>query len=141
MALTQIVYVSSAKTSFGKPEVLELLRTSRLNNERAGLTGILLYKDGNFLQVLEGEGSAVQALFEKICADPRHGGVFTLLKSEIAAREFPDWSMAFRDLRDEALAQEPAFNEFLNLSLDDPAIVTDPSRARKLLAVFHTSMR
>ena len=103
MALTQIVYVSSAKASFGKPEVLELLRTSRLNNERAGLTGILLYKDGNFLQVLEGEGAAVQALFEKISADPRHGGVLRLLKSEIAAREFPDWSMAFRDLRDEAL--------------------------------------
>jgi hypothetical protein len=141
MPLTQLLYVSSATEPFSKPAILELLKTSRVSNERAQLTGLLLYRDGNFLQVLEGEEAAVEGLFEKISADRRHGGLLRLLKGEIAEREFPAWSMAFRDLEDEALALEPGFSEFLNLPLTHHSIVTDCSRARRLLAVFRESMR
>jgi len=141
MALIQLIYGSSAVVDFTKARVLELLRQSRASNEREALTGILLYRDGNFLQVLEGEESVVMKLFEKISADRRHGGVQQLLKSVLVEREFAGWSMAFRDISDEALKKEPAFSEFLNVPSPIPSSVDEPSRAQKLLVVFRTVMR
>ena len=112
-----------------------------LNNEGQGLTGVLLHKDGNFLQVIEGDETAVAALFEKIRVDPRHAGIQPLLKGAIEKREFPDWSMAFRDLRDEALKDDPAFNSFLNDLLVGRALVARSSEAQRILASFRESMR
>lgn len=54
----------------------------RTNNERAGITGMLLYKDGNFMQLLEGEKEAVLRLHKNIIVDPRHKGFLTLLQGE-----------------------------------------------------------
>ena len=72
-----------------------LLEHARRNNEKAGVTGMLLYKDGNFMQVLEGEERVVQALSAKIGRDPRHEKMVTLLEGPLAEREFSDWSMGF----------------------------------------------
>ncbi len=53
----------------------------------------MLHKDGNFMQALEGDEGAVRGLYEKIAADPRHGGEITLQEGFAEGRQFPDWSM------------------------------------------------
>lgn len=89
----QLVYVSSAAPGFDA-DPAEILATSRANNARAGITG-LLYSDGRrFLQVLEGEQTAVDATFARIAADPRHRALVILSRRPIEVREFGDWAMA-----------------------------------------------
>jgi len=93
-----IVYVSAAVTWFSPTELRALLASSRLNNERAGITGMLLYKDGNFMQALEGDEEAVRALHTRIEIDRRHRGLLTICSGQADARQFEQWSMAFVDL-------------------------------------------
>lgn len=75
-------------------QVQSILAASRRNNASAGVTGALLFNAGCFGQVLEGPRRAVEATFERIQRDPRHGDV-SLLAFEPAERAFPSWSMGF----------------------------------------------
>lgn len=97
--LCQLIYGSSEASPFDEDALLELLRRARANNSALGVTGMLLYAEGSFLQVLEGETAVVQGLFEKIARDPRHGGTRVLLKSLVEERTFGDWSMGFQRIR------------------------------------------
>ena len=60
---------------------------------------LLLYADGNVMQVLEGEKAVVLELFQTIKLDKRHSGIFVLVEQEIAARQFASWSMGFKRKR------------------------------------------
>lgn len=137
----RLLYLSAATDLFSKDQLVELLKKSRRNNHEIGVTGILLYKDGDFLQLLEGEKSAVETLFKKINRDPRHTGVCTLLAEECKERLFADWSMAFRDLADPALLREPGYSDFLNKPLGHQAFKDHPDEAMKLVGVFATPLR
>ena len=84
----------------GAPEAVaadigSILAASRRNNARDGITGGLLFSAGCFAQVLEGPLDAVESAFERIQCDERHSDVTVLQSEPIAARDFPDWSMAF----------------------------------------------
>jgi len=135
-----LTYVSSAVNLFTQEDLRALLAKSRLNNDRAGITGLLLYKDGNFMQVLEGDRAAVLATKAKIAADPRHRGVLVLLEEDSAQRHFGNWSMAFRDLETGGTQALPGYSDFLNTSLTDPRFKQDPNASRKLLRIFKESM-
>lgn len=135
-----LVYVSSASTLFTKQQLTELLQIAREKNTAAQITGMLLYKDGNFMQVLEGEESAVKQVYNHISADNRHKGVIVLLSGTVENRTFPDWSMGFRDLRSPELAQTPGFNDFLNTTLAPEEFVSNPDRVRRLLMTFKSRM-
>jgi len=100
--LIQIVYISTATKALSRDDLRDLLRGSHERNNRAGITGLLLYKDGQFMQALEGEESTVMALYSKINRDPRHHHVITLLHEQIQERQFPESLMAFRDLNYES---------------------------------------
>ncbi len=76
-------------------DIRSILAASRRNNARDGITGGLLFSRGCFAQVLEGPLDAVEGAFERIQCDGRHGDVTVLQSEPIAARDFPDWSMAF----------------------------------------------
>ncbi|WP_375424882.1 BLUF domain-containing protein [uncultured Friedmanniella sp.] len=103
-----VAYVSSASQLLTTEQLEELLVTSRRNNEARGLTGALLYQDGNFIQVLEGEQSVVEDLYNRIAIDPRHRQVIVLVRGTTAERQFGEWSMAYSDLSGSlsALAEE-----------------------------------
>ena len=101
---------------------------------------MLLYKDGNFMQVLEGDEEAVRGLYARIAADPRHGGEITLQEGFAEGRQFPDWSMGFRDLDSPEARADPAYNEFLNAPLTGQEFSGQPSRAQKLLLTFKRTM-
>lgn len=96
--MLQLVYVSSATHLFSKTELLELLTKSRIKNSALGITGMLLYKEGNFMQLLEGEANAVHRLYDTIHKDPRHHNSIVLVDEPAKTPFFRDWSMGFRDL-------------------------------------------
>ena len=131
-----LVYVSSAVNPFSKEDLLDLLTIARANNSQLDITGMLLYKDGDFMQVLEGEETAVRALFEKIERDPRHRGTIVLLEENIPKRVFEDWSMGFRDLSDPELQNLPGFSQYMNRPLKADAYRFDPSGCLQLLGIF-----
>jgi hypothetical protein len=138
--MLSLVYVSSAISEFSEADLVALLEQSREKNTRLGLTGLLLYKDGNFMQVLEGPDNAVRQLFETILADSRHHGVIVLLERQIERREFADWAMAFRNLSDPVLRDIPGYSEFLNEALNSEEYRKKPNHALLLLDVFRRAM-
>jgi hypothetical protein len=130
------VYVSSAVEWFSMAELRLLLAKSRERNEREGITGMLLFKDGHFMQVVEGEEEAVKRLHDRIQADPRHQGIFTVDSGPLETRRFADWSMGFYDLGEEGAALPAGYSEFLDTPLDDPTFTRNPDRSRQLLMLF-----
>ena len=117
-------------------ELEQLLVSSRDNNTRLGITGLLLYKDEQFLQALEGPEDAVRALYETIGADPRHHSVKRLSEFQVARPRFGEWSMGFRRV-DEAEARAiPGYDNFL----DAPPTIDRAmaSREELLLEWFRT---
>jgi len=75
-----------------------LLMQARALNERKHITGALVYGDGQFMQIMEGEEATVKALYERVVRDPRHHDVRKLVDKPIAARSFAQWSMAFGEV-------------------------------------------
>lgn len=135
-----LVYVSSAVTPFSPAELTDLLSISQRNNAALEISGMLLYKDGNVMQVLEGEETVVLNLHAKIRRDPRHRGLLTLLQAHVAERQFPSWSMGFRDLSAGDVTTVPGYNEFLNTPLTGQEFSSDPTRCQRLLLTFKKSM-
>jgi Sensors of blue-light using FAD len=131
-----LVYLSSATVPFSEGDLLELLKQSRANNARLGISGMLLFQDGDFLQVLEGEEDKVRALYDKISLDPRHGRRTTLFQGWSGSRDFPDWSMGFHDLNSPDTAKIAGFTPFLDTRLTIASFSANPGRAKKLLLLF-----
>lgn len=115
-AIYHLVYGSHAAAPFSKEQLVALLEKSQRNNQARGISGLLLYRDGIFLQVLEGPEVSVRALFGRICEDPRHQGIEMLMQGHSPRRQFPAWSMAFRDLEDPLLLRNLGYSEFMNQS-------------------------
>ena len=136
----QLIYASSASYLFTDEELLALLAQCRNKNASLDVTGLLLYKDGNFLQALEGEESTVHSLYDKISLDRRHKGHLVLLKGQVKERDFADWSMGFRNLDLKEVGDLPGYNQLLNGPFDPRAFAGEPSRARKLLQTFQRIM-
>ena len=102
---------------------------------------MLLYRDGNFMQTIEGAAPMIAALQGRLEADPRHTSLSVLVEGERDERRFDGWSMAFRDLGDPALRDTPGYSEFLNAPLTADAFGSDPSASERLLLVFKRGMR
>jgi hypothetical protein len=140
IVMYSLLYVSSAAELFTRPDLDALLAIARENNTRLQVSGMLLYKDGNFMQLLEGEKAAVIALYEKIVRDPRHTGPITLLQGEVPQRSFEQWSMGFRELKAARDPHLPGYDDFMNTPLNSGDFVTHPTRAQKLLLIFKEKM-
>jgi len=135
-SLFQIVYTSTAAELFSRAELNELLKGSVQRNTRAGITGLLLYNDGTFMQTLEGEEAVVIALFAKINRDPRHHHVIPLIHEPIERRNFSNSAMAFRDLDAPELRNLPGYSEFLNTPLNGDLLAPDIPKCQRLLLLF-----
>lgn len=95
--MKSIVYTSTAKIPVDITVIRDILNISIRNNEESEITGILVYLDGTFLQVLEGPETLINETFDKIKCDARHHNVVVLSEEHIKEREFPKWHMAFRE--------------------------------------------
>lgn len=134
--LIQLIYASSAVELFSKQQLVDLLHEARIHNKSADITGMLLYRDGNFLQVLEGEPEAVDALYQKILKDRRHTNILTISRREINSRIFHDWEMGFTTIEDEDIKRYPGFTDFLQTSFTPENLSRNPSRASIFLETF-----
>lgn len=94
-ALFQLMYESTAVQPMSAEDLNALLEQARARNSRWGVTGLLLYKHGRFLQVLEGLEQPVRDLFASIARDARHTDIQIVFTSPIERRTFPDWQMGF----------------------------------------------
>jgi hypothetical protein len=132
--LIHCVYASAASRDFDTEELTVLLEAARENNTKLGLTGMLLYAEGSFFQVLEGQANVVDALYAKIERDKRHGQMTRIIREPIHKRNFDAWTMGFFKVSREELAGISGVNDFFGK--DRTTVSVDSGRAKKLLEAF-----
>lgn len=93
--MRQMVYVSASSWTLRPQDVEEILAAARRNNPHHGVTGMLLYIDRGFLQVLEGPPDGVEQIYTRILTDKRHTEQRILTDETVDARLFSQWSMGF----------------------------------------------
>ena len=139
--MLSLTYLSSATDLMGEQELAEILATTRPRNEERGLTGMLLYADGNIIQVLEGPDRAVDETFAAISRDPRHRGILMMLREPIDERAFPDWSMGFRAVGREDVRRLPGYSEFLADPRLSAGLGDRAAPSYQLLEIFRDNLR
>ena len=97
-SLRQLVYASAATRSLRDPELLAIVEAARARNAELDVTGMLLYAEGAFVQVLEGEPKTVEKLLRRIRRDERHRRFLILLDRMTDERAFEGWSMGFQQV-------------------------------------------
>ncbi|MDJ0653624.1 MAG: BLUF domain-containing protein [Xanthomonadales bacterium] len=110
--MIQVAYVSRSAEPMSDQALLDLLLQCRKNNRKRGITGMLLYANGTFLQAIEGEEEVINALVEEIWNDERHTDIQLLHRREIEVREYGDWSMGFERVTDADLRQVEGLHDF-----------------------------
>ncbi len=128
MSTTQLIYASAIEPSgFDSQRPLRtqldlMLDKARRRNSEVGVTGILLYSGGHFLQVLEGHQRVLATLFDRIASDPRHKNVIQLGWIQTTERLFGKWYMGLLNLDEQADLDPQLFENFrkrLGAGLDD----------------------
>ncbi|KQN26538.1 activator of photopigment and puc with BLUF domain protein [Sphingomonas sp. Leaf33] len=94
--MRQILYISTAAGKVAGDHADDILATSRRNNGADKVTGLLYFDGKRFLQALEGDEIAVSRALARIEKDARHRAIVILSDRTVEAREFGDWSMAYR---------------------------------------------
>lgn len=122
-----LVYISSAYKLLNQDELLDILVASRRNNMQRNLTGMLLYGEGTFIQVLEGDPETLKQTYKVIQADPRHKNIIKMMEGDTTERYFPEWAMGFKSASADELAEfggyiNPAGKPFLEQA-DTNAII------------------
>ena len=130
----QVVYSSQATSPLSIEELEAILVDARDGNTSRGVTGALIYVDGVFLQILEGEKATVCALMKSIEGDPRHHSVTVFHEAECPSPSFSQWKMAYLDATPEQLARWTGKESTASLSdiLED--LRSDSSQASQLAA-------
>ena len=136
--MIQLAYVSNAVHLMTETDLTDLLRQARAINEAHVITGMLLYKDRSFLQVLEGDSDAVHTLYARIVRDPRHEKVKTLYDEPIAKRDFQEWTMGFRNLNGSDLESLVGYTDFMDKPDVARTFFEDLTTAKKLLLLFRS---
>ena len=139
--MLSLIYVSTSVNLLNDEELLSILKVSRENNASKDVTGLLLYKGGNFMQVLEGPDEVVNDLYEKIKLDSRHKDVSLISREQISARQFSNWEMAFQNLDNPAVKNEPGYSQFLQDEFTANVYRENPLRAYIMLLTFRDNMR
>ena len=138
--LISITYTSAATRLLSVVELVELIEQVRAKNERLGVTGLLLYSGGNVIQTLEGTSDAVDAVFDSIRGDPRHGDIHVVDRGEVGERSFATWSMGFRNVSGREVAQLQDFGAFARESVGRD-LTPHAASAFELLEKFRVGVR
>jgi hypothetical protein len=110
--MIQTAYVSRAAETMTQEALLSLLQQCLANNESSGVTGMLLYGNDTFLQVLEGDEAVLEAVIDKIRKDPRHSRIHFLYRKPLERRQYADWSMGFKRISAQGLQAIGGLSEF-----------------------------
>ena len=140
MKLVQLIYISSAIKELSDDELDNILESSIRHNQQQQVTGMLLYSDGNFMQVIEGEESKINETYERICEDTRHRNIILVNQETISEREFESWPMGFRRLSLRDAEENPTYAPFFINGIDAAKMVTQPGLAKGLLKLFNKGL-
>lgn len=135
--MRSLVYASRALQPFGDDDLLQLLQAARARNDAHGVTGMLVFAAGSFLQLLEGEDEAVEVIWVRIRMDPRHTGLRVLQDGLARDRLFAEWSMGFEhpdQLRLEATL--PGYRAGSVYPFVDSQLVSTADTASTLLELY-----
>ena len=132
----QLLYISAATHDFTEEELQELLALARVKNEERGVSGMLLFHEGSFIQALEGEQKQVEEIYNKIGQDPRHAETQILFRGEVDHRDFDGWSMGFYRSNQSSAKNLEGFHQFLRSGFRNKDEEVNSSRARKALQAF-----
>jgi hypothetical protein len=102
MSLFRLIYRSEDRLPAGTGHVETLaaiVEAAGHRNRQLGVSGVLVYRPGRFLQVLEGPAAALEQVFESICRDPRHGAIALMEFTPVDQARFNDWTMVLSDAR------------------------------------------
>ncbi|MEZ5661709.1 MAG: BLUF domain-containing protein [Burkholderiaceae bacterium] len=133
-SLIHCIYASTAVAPLAPGELNALLAKAKHNNAGLGVTGMLLYENGDFFQVLEGPEEVVHRLFEKIARDRRHSHVTKIIAERIEHRRFADWTMGYTAVTQEQLQELEGLNDFFRQGKCFSDL--DEGRAKLLLQAF-----
>ena len=132
--LDSIVYVSSAVRLLSFDEIAHLLKRARERNKEYGITGVLLYDGGNFMQYIEGPKNNLDVIYKIIQEDEQHTGIILVIREAIEKRQFGDWSMGFQTKEFEGYVGSPSERQLIEMILELPE--DNSSAARTLLHGF-----
>lgn len=132
--LILLAYSSVGTHHFEQSELVDLLAFARNFNSRNGLTGMLLYVDESFFQILEGDPKTLHDLYSRIEQDKRHTRLIKLIDMPIEKRTFSDWSMGFAKVTRADLATIPGLNDFFGKGSVFSEL--EPGKAQILLEAF-----
>lgn len=104
-----IVYLSTPTVPFSDEDLTDLLVKSRDNNMKRNVSGMLLFLNDLFIQVLEGEDDEVDDLYNHIARDSRHHKLTKIYDQPIEERLFDVWAMAFDKMSSEELMEAGYF--------------------------------
>jgi len=133
-ALNHVIYASAATRRFETADLTALLQAARKHNDAHGLTGMLLYTEGSFFQVLEGPPDAVKDVYSRIVRDKRHDQVTKIVAEAIPSRSFANWTMGFSEVARKDLEQIAGTNDFFAGA--SCFLGLDSGRAKQLLSAF-----
>lgn len=129
----QVIYSSQATHPLSVGELQCILHDARAGNERRGITGALVYVEGVFLQVLEGERGDVVELMRNIARDSRHADVKVFHEAEVDAPAFHSWHMANIEATPEMLAQWVGLPGVASMSAILDELHADPAQASQVV--------
>ena len=132
MSVFQTIYVSVATELLKLTDLSEILTRARESNTKLGISGLLIFHENTFVQVLEGPRAGIESLLKKIELDPRHKNMKILLQKEIEEKEFDQWAMGF--FNSALLTSRPV--GFVDLSTELSTMLHEETTAQKALLRF-----
>ncbi|MFM8556229.1 MAG: BLUF domain-containing protein [Betaproteobacteria bacterium] len=131
--MLRVTYLSRESDTFSARALIDLLEHCKLRNPAQGVTGMLIYANGTFLQTLEGETNTVETLLGKIERDGRHRDFQVIKRESTATRLYENWSMGFERLTEAALQDVPALRAFQLENFNPEFLSVHPTIVENLL--------
>jgi hypothetical protein len=141
--LYELVYNSMAvPANLDQVELEKILAGARARNREMGITGLLLFHKGEFVQLLEGERAAVETVYHDIIVkDRRHRALTVCWEQPVAHRNFTDWSMGFPRMRELDMDRSPGLQGYLDGGVDALDLAGPASTGRKLLLAIYAQFQ
>ncbi len=133
--LKQLIYISSATRLMCEADLTLLLNRSHQLNNKHAVSGMLVYCDGSFIQVLQGSDESLDTTFARIQRDPRHHHCQVLLRQPIAYRLFEGWYMGFKSISQQQLEDLTGYIDFFG----DSPVPERGAAAFQLLSSFRSN--
>ncbi len=140
MKLIQLIYASTATDNWPESELRRILDSAVRRNAQNNVTGLLLYSNASFMQILEGDETDVDEAMSRICADTRHTDIVVLSRSAVHTREFGNWSMGFHAVDDADATSWPGFAPLFQHGFDAQKIGATPGLAFDIMKALATAV-